>query len=62
MPLYYVETTYGCGIRKAKNIKEARADLLREVGTRGAPGLCRPAKKADIEWVRGMGGHIPKYK
>ena len=59
MPLYYVNTNFGCGIRCAKDIKQARRDLLQSVGEYGGPGTCRPATEDDIAWVKGMGGYIP---
>jgi len=58
MPLYYVETDQGCGIRYAKNIQQARKNLLEAEGYNHARGV-RKATKEDINWVRGMGGYIP---
>lgn len=60
MPLYYIETRFGCGIREAANIKQARSNLLKEVGTHGGPGLCRKATKEDVGWVQSMGGYVPE--
>jgi len=60
MTLYYIETVFGCGIRKAKNIQQARKNLKEEVGTYGQPTVCRKATKQDIKWVEAFGGYIPK--
>lgn len=59
MPLYYVNTNFGCGIRCAPDIKTARKHLLQDVGEYGGPGTCKPATQKDIDWVRSMGGYIP---
>lgn len=59
MPLYYVENDHGCGIREARNIQQARADLRKAEGTNHAKGV-RRATKDDIAWVEGMGGYIPE--
>jgi hypothetical protein len=59
MPLYYVENDFGCGIRCAKNKKQASSNLLKEEGSNHAK-FVRLARTDDINWVRGMGGNIPK--
>ena len=62
MPLYYIELVGGnCGIREAKSKTQAWVNLCREEGTNNAQGV-RLATKDDIEWIRGMGGYIPKRR
>ena len=56
--LYYVDTEFGCAIRAASDIDEARRAALREVGSNGYKSV-RPAKTEDIEWVKAMGGYVP---
>ena len=58
MPLYYIETDFGCGIREAKTKKEAWRDLVMAEGENHARSV-RLATKDDIAHVRGMGGWIP---
>ncbi len=55
--LYYVETDYGCGIRAARSITQARADLHREVGQQAKS--VRRATVGDVAWVQQMGGRVP---
>ena len=57
MPVYVVETTLGMGIRIAPSRKKAIGDALREVGTLHFKHV-RLAKRADILYVRMMGGRI----
>ncbi len=59
MPLYYFECDMGCGIRVATNLRQAESRIRREVGTFGDARNIRKATKRDIDWVRGMGGHVP---
>ncbi len=59
MTLYYVSTDRGCGIRAARNEDAAYRAECREVGENHVSD-CRPATQADLDWVRGMNGHVPK--
>ena len=59
MPLYYVELDYGCGIRKAKNKRQAWSELVKTEGTKHAR-MVRLATKEDIEHVSSLEGHVPK--
>ena len=59
MTLYYIETTYGCGIRVAYNIQQARKNALREEGESNVMDI-RKATKEDIGWVGAMGGRVPE--
>lgn len=61
MKLFYVDTDYGCGIRAAKNIAQARKDALEENGTRNFKSV-RPATKQDVSDVKAMGGWVPEGK
>lgn len=56
--LYYVETDRGCGLRAAQNIQQAQEEEIRATGTYGFKGI-RLATQADVDWVGGMGGHVP---
>lgn len=58
MPLYYIETDFGCGIIEAKTKKQAWRNLLRSEGENHAQ-LVRLATKEDIAHVKGMGGYVP---
>lgn len=58
MSLYYVETVFGCGLREARSITQARSQAIREIGTDNFKSI-RKATKKDVDWVRGMGGHVP---
>jgi len=57
--LIYFESTIGCGIRRAKNIRAGRAAILKEVGTYNGIQVIREATENDIDWVSAMGGHVP---
>jgi hypothetical protein len=59
MALYYINTGLGCGLRRAANIQQARADALREVGTYAGVKECRLATPEDISHVTRMGGYVP---
>lgn len=61
MPLYYIETDYGCGIREAKNLKQAWNILKDELVQKHAKGV-RLATEQDIKDVRSMGGYVPTVK
>lgn len=52
---FYVESTYGAGIRWAKTLEKAEKDFLNEVGSYGYKSV-RPATEQDIAWVKSMGG------
>lgn len=58
--LYYVETGMGCGIKCAADEDDARAKTLREVGTMVGVEEVREATAADINWVKKMGGYVPR--
>lgn len=61
MPMYYVETDLGCGIRQVKSLKNAWKILLQEEGSDHTQDV-RLATKEDIAGVRAMGGYIPEEK
>jgi hypothetical protein len=61
MKLFYVDTDYGCGIRAAKNIAQAKKEALIENGTRNLKSV-RPATKEDVSSVKAMGGWVPEGK
>jgi len=55
---YYVSLDGGlCSVRKFANIRQARRQILKEQGT---DNVCyvRPATQEDLDWHKGMGGHI----
>ena len=60
--VYYIETERGCGLRVARNIRQARADLRREVGTATTINCVRLATAKDVAWVGAMGGYVPAKK
>jgi len=60
MALYYAETGMGCCIREATSLQNAKNIILREVGTYNGVKIVREASEADIGWVKGMGGYVPK--
>lgn len=49
----------GACIRYAKDYHEARVKILREVGEYNGIQELREATKADITFVRAMGGFVP---
>jgi hypothetical protein len=53
MPLYYIDTDFGCGLRNQpiSQIRREEGQHLRTV---------RRATEEDIDWVTGMGGYNPK--
>lgn len=53
---FYIETTFGCGIRFAKSLEQAKEKLLKEVGSYGYKSV-REATAKDIAWVKAMGGY-----
>lgn len=57
--LFHVSTDRGCGIRAAVDEDAMWRMMAREVGTSNVSEI-REATEADIAWVRGMGGYIPK--
>jgi hypothetical protein len=59
--LFYIDTDYGCGLRAAKDIKQAHKEELAASGTNHFKSI-REATKEDVEWVSGMGGHVPNVK
>jgi len=60
MPFYYFESDMGCGIRKYRNIEQAKKEIKIEVGTYNYKDIVREATEEDISWVKTMGGYIPK--
>lgn len=65
MPMYYFSCSKGCGIRQATGIRQARSNIIREVGEYdmiAGPNILRLASKKDIAWVKAMGGYIPKIE
>lgn len=62
MPLFYASTGIGACIREARDIRAARAAILREVGEYNGIKEIRKATEADIAWVKGMGGHVPENR
>ena len=59
MKLYYVTTGMGACLREAESDVEARATVLREVGTNWGVRSVREATETDIAWVKSMGGYFP---
>lgn len=59
--LFYIETSWGCGIRTARTLQSAEKKAREEVG-RGNVQLVRFATDQDLASVKSMGGHIPKGK
>ena len=62
MALFYASTGMGACIREARDIRAARAAILREVGEYNGAREVRKATEADIAWVKGMGGHVPEKR
>jgi len=60
--LFYASTGIGACIREARDIRSARAAVLREVGEYNGVKEVRKATPADIAWVKGMGGHVPEKR
>lgn len=56
--LIYMETEYGCCIRKDNSLKDAYIKELVRVGTNSGIKVCRKATKEGIAWVEAMGGNI----
>ena len=56
---YYVETDRGCAIYAGHTLEKVRGVALREHGTDSFK-LIRPATTQDLDWVRGMGGYVPR--
>jgi hypothetical protein len=62
MALFYAITGIGACIREARDIRSAHAAVLREVGEYNGVKEVRKATKADISWVKGMGGQVPEKR
>jgi hypothetical protein len=58
--LFYAETGLGACIRAGEDVDDVYDSLLAEVGTRNGVDDVRPATEADIDYVRCMGGYVPK--
>ena len=56
---YYVETDRGCAIYVGHTVERVRGVALREHG-RDSFKLIRPATAQDLDWVRSMGGYVPR--
>ena len=62
MALFYAMTGMGACIREARDIRAARATILREVGEYNGVQEVRKATEADIALVEGMGGYVPEKR
>ena len=60
MPLFYVSTSRGCGIRTARDEEHAESMVEREIGSMEYIEDVHEATERDIAWVQGMGGKVPK--
>ncbi len=56
MKLYYVETGMGCTVVKAKSAAQARAMVLKMVGTYNGVDLVREATDFDVAWYKQFSG------
>lgn len=56
--LYYIEQSFGCGLKAACNLQEATANARREIGTDNFRS-CVKATPQQIAWVEAMGGYVP---
>lgn len=59
--LFYISTSWGCGIRAARTLQSAEKNAREEVG-RGNVKEVRFATEVDVAQVRYMGGRIPDGK
>jgi hypothetical protein len=59
----YKVTLFGgyCGLIAASSLAEAKKVAMSEQGSSNVQYVA-PATREDLEWVKGMGGHIPKMK
>lgn len=58
--LYYVSLYNGhCGIIGAVNLESARQEARWSSGSDNVRSV-RPATQGDIDWVKAMGGRVPK--
>ena len=60
--IVYFESGLGCGVRESKSLEQAKREILREVGTDEGVTLVQKATDENIDWVRAMGGFVPKSK
>lgn len=60
MKLFYAETGLGTCLKKGRDEKSVRKQLLEEVGSYNGVQLVREADKGDIAWVEAMGGKNPR--
>lgn len=58
MPIYYVKTSFGCGLRFGKTRQQVENTVKREAGASHFE-FVRLATKEDIAWVKSMGGWLP---
>lgn len=58
LTLYYVQSSYGCGLYAALNLQQAIANARAELGTMHYES-CTKATEEQIAWVRAMGGRVP---
>jgi hypothetical protein len=61
MALFYVEATWGCGIREARTLDQAERDFRAEAGNYSYKSV-RKATPADCAWVGAMGGDVPQQE
>lgn len=59
MRIYLTDIGSHVTLDLASSLRAARSAALKEHGTRNVTAV-RLATEADIEWVRGMGGRVPK--
>lgn len=57
--LYVTDSDFGMGMVAAKNINEAKAKAIKEIGTYAFRSVHKAAE-SEIAWYKGMGGIIPE--
>jgi hypothetical protein len=58
--VYYVEGSGVCCLEVARHPRTALNVIKAEFGNHFGPYKVRKATQEDIDWVRGMGGSVPK--
>jgi len=61
MTIYYAETSMGCVLESASSAEEAKKVIACDCGENNITKI-RKATKQDVEWVRMMGGYVPRAK
>jgi len=61
MALYTVEFGHNIGLRDGASARQVLRAITAEEGTNAGPFNVRRATRADVDWVRGMGGEVPEY-